>query len=269
MDCNFKMPERPDNSHKGTFGKVLNISGSDYMPGAACLSSIAALKTGCGYVALCAEVNVIRSVALQTPDVVFVPRTDLKNQLKTADVLLFGCGLSVVNETKYLFHRIFDEFIEIPVIIDADGLNILAEYTPKMLPEILILTPHPKEAARLLDCSTDDILNNFESAARAISDKYKCVTVLKSHNTIVCSKDLEIYINNTGCSSLAKAGSGDVLSGIIAGLLAQGCEPYYAAKLGVYLHGLCGDIAKDDLSEYGVLASDLLRYIPFAIKTLI
>ena len=266
MDCNLKMPLRPENSHKGTFGKVLNISGSAYLPGAAYLSSLAALKTGCGYVVLCAEDNVIKAVASQTPDIVFTPRAEWKNQLKTANVLLLGCGLSVINETKYLFHQIFKETINIPVVIDADGLNILAEYTPKNLPEHLILTPHPKEASRLLGVDTTVVLNNMELSAKKISEKYACVTVLKSHNTIVCSKNFEIYVNNTGNSTLAKAGSGDVLSGIISGLLAQGCESFYASKLGVYLHGLCGDIAKNDLTEYGALASDLVRYIPNAIN---
>ncbi len=269
MDYSFKMPIRPENSHKGTFGKVLNISGSDYMTGAAYLSSLAALKVGCGYVTLCAEDKVIQAVASQTPNIVFAPITDWKNQLKTADVLLFGCGLSVCNNTKYLFHQIFDEDINIPVLVDADGLNLLSEYFPKNLPEYLILTPHPKEASRLLEVNLEDILNNMEQAAKKISDKYRCVTVLKSHNTIICSRNFEIYVNNTGNSALAKAGSGDVLSGIIAGLLAQSCEPFYSSKLGVYLHGLCGDLAKNDLTEYGVLASDLVRYIPNAIKTLL
>lgn len=109
----------------------------------------------------------------------------------------------------------------------------------------------------------------MSASAKAISEKYKCVTVLKSHHTIVCSKDLEIYINNTGNSALAKAGSGDVLAGMIAGLLAQRCEAFYAAKLGVFLHGRCGDLAKNDLTEYGVLAHDLIRYISDSIKTIL
>ena len=144
----------------------------------------------------------------------------------------------------------------------------MAEYNPKNLPENLILTPHPKEASRLLGVDLEFVLNNMEQTAKKISEKYSCVTALKSHNTIVCSKNFEIYVNNTGNSAMAKAGSGDVLSGIITGLLAQGCDSCYATKLGVYLHGLCGDLAKNDLTEFGVLASDLVRYIPNAIKKL-
>jgi len=269
----FKMPERAENSHKGTFGRVLNVSGSDYMPGAAYLSSVAALTVGCGYVFLCSSERVIDAVAAQTQNIVFCPVSDLENQLKTADVLLIGCGLSTSKEVVEIFKRAMENAPS-RVLIDADGLNILSADGGTVLKQVqnisdVILTPHPKEAARLLGVDVEKITDNLEYYAKEISGKYKCVTVLKSHNTVVCSKDLEIYVNNTGCSALAKAGSGDVLSGIISGFLAQKCEPFYAAKLGVYLHGLAGDLAKNDLTEYGVLASDQIRYIPFAIKTLL
>ncbi len=265
------MPERIQESHKGTFGRVLNISGSEFMTGAPYLSSIAALRTGCGYLVLCAPKRVIDALSTQSPDIVFAAINKMIEQLETADVVLVGCGLSMTGEAKKTFNLLINNIQKnTPLLIDADGLNLLAQtQTNVQLPHNTILTPHPKEASRLLNVSVDEILRDREYYAKEISKKYKCITVLKGHNTIVCSKNLEIYVNHTGNSSLAKAGSGDVLSGIIAGLLAQKCEPYYAAKLGVYLHGLCGDIAKNDLSEYGVLASDLLRYIPTAIKTLI
>ncbi|MBQ3819031.1 NAD(P)H-hydrate dehydratase, partial [bacterium] len=125
--------------------------------------------------------------------------------------------------------------------------------------------PHPKEASRLLKCELKDILNDLEGSAKEISKKYNCITVLKTHNTIVTDGEI-IYTNQTGCSALAKAGSGDILCGMIAGLAAQGLDVYSASKLGVYLHGLAGDLAAKDLTEYAVLASDLVRYIPFAIK---
>ena len=269
MDYNFKMPERPENSHKGTFGRVLNVSGSDFMSGAAGLSSISALTVGAGLVVLCSTSKVINAISAQTKEIVFAPLTDVINQLKAADVLLVGCGLSVSNEANMIFSKIFEYGCDIPTIMDADGLNILSKSSVKWLPSKLILTPHPKEAARLLDVELEEVVADLEFSAKMISKKYGCVTVLKSHNTVVCSENLEIYVNNTGNSALAKAGSGDVLAGMISGLLAQHCEPFEAAKLGVYLHGLCGDLAKNDLTEYGVLSSDLVRYIPQAIKTLI
>ena len=265
----FKMPIRPENSHKGSFGRVLNISGSDYMPGAALLSSLSALTIGCGYVFLCSTEQVINAVAAQTQNIVFAPLSDLIEQLNFADVLLIGCGLSLSDNAKSIFADALKNVKDIPVVIDADGLNILSVLDQVILPKNLILTPHPKEAARLLRVSVEDILSDTVEAAKEISEKYSCVTVLKTHKTVVCSQTFEIYINNTGNSALAKAGSGDVLAGMIAGLLGQKCDLYYSAKLGVYLHGLCGDLAKNDLTEYGVLAHDLIRYIPSSIKTLL
>lgn len=263
------MPPRDENSHKGSFGRVLNISGSDYMPGAALLSSLAALKIGCGYVFLCTTERVINTVAAQTQNIVFTPLINLDSEINSADVVLIGCGLSTSHEAKEIFKHALPAIQDKPCVIDADGLNILALTPDIKLPSKLILTPHPKEAARLLNTDVETILKDMQESARKISAKYKCVTVLKSHKTIVCSKDFEIYINNTGNSALAKAGSGDVLAGIITGLAAQKCNPFYAAKLGVYLHGLAGDLAKNDLTEYGVLAHDQIRYISNAVKTIL
>ena len=265
----FKLPQRNENSHKGTFGKVLNVSGSDYMPGAAILSSLAALKIGCGYVFLASTERVISAAAAQTQNVVFVPLNAIEEHLKDSNVLLIGCGLSTEPDAVNIFKATLKKAQNIKCVIDADGLNILSKIVDINIPENSVLTPHPKEASRLLGVELNDVLANMEASAKKISEKYNCVTVLKSHHTIVCSKDLEIYINNTGNSAMAKAGSGDVLAGMIAGLLAQKCEPFYTAKLGVYLHGLAGDIAKNDLTSYGVMASDLVRYISYAIKTLV
>ena len=263
MVCN--LPTREQNSHKGTFGRVLNVAGSKYMPGAAYLSSVSALKIGCGYCFLASCESVIKAVSAQTQNVVFVSIKDLKKELKVADVVEIGCGLTTSYSAKKLLKTVLKA--NLPTIIDADGLNILAENNFD-LPKDVILTPHPKEASRLLKVDTDEILSNPERYAKEISKKYNCVTVLKLHNTVVCSKDLEIYINTTGNSALAKAGSGDVLTGMIAGLTAQKMNLFDAAKLGVYLHGFCGEIASKDLTEYSVMAHDLINYIPKAIKLL-
>ena len=123
----FELPLRSENSNKGTFGRVLNIAGSDYMPGAAYLSSVAALKAGCGYVFLAAEERVINAVAAQTQNVVFAPLADIDNLLQTADVLLIGCGFSTGKKAKQIFFDTLQRVKNIPVIIDADGVNILSE----------------------------------------------------------------------------------------------------------------------------------------------
>ncbi len=264
----YKLPKRSENSNKSTYGRVLNIAGSDYMSGAAYLSSISALKMGCGYCFLCSCERVIDSVAAKTSNIVFLPIRDLKKHLLSADVIEFGCGLG---QDKYAL-ALFNEFIDgadikKPVIIDADGLNIVSKNSNKFINkkfEKVIFTPHPKEAARLL--GVDNILEDVEFAAKSISEKYNCVTVLKTHNTYVYSPDGRNYTNNTGNNSMAKAGSGDVLCGMIAGLCAQGMDMFEASCLGVYLHGLAGDIAKEKLTEYSVLAEDLISNIPLAVN---
>ena len=258
MDC--KLPPRKQDSHKGTYGKVLNIAGSKYMPGAAYLSSVSALKIGCGYCFLISEESVLQTVANQTQNIVFAPISDIKKQLKTANVVSIGCGLSTSFRAKQIFKKVMNNVGNIPVIIDADGLNILSKQKTK-LPKQLILTPHPTEAARLMQITTEEILQDTKYWAKEISKKYNCVAVLKSHQTIVCQGE-NIYTNTSGNSALAKAGSGDVLAGIIAGLLAQGMDLWEACKTGVYLHGLCGEYASKKLTEYGVMASDLISLIP-------
>lgn len=267
MDYNKlpKLPERVENSNKGTFGKILNISGSEYMTGAAYLSSVAALKVGAGYVELASHENALKVTSSLAPEIVLAPTSKIPEIIKNSTVLLIGCGLSTTEEASKIFKEAISIVDNIPVVIDADGLNILSKLDIK-LNENTILTPHPKEASRLLNCSLENVLADMETAAKEISTKYNCITVLKSHKTIVTSPNQKIYHNNTGNSALAKAGSGDVLAGIIAGLLAQNMKSFDAAVLGVYLHGLAGDLAKNDLTAYGVLATDTIRYIPYAIK---
>ena len=262
----FDLPTREENSHKGTFGKVLNIAGSDYMPGAAYLSSVSALKVGCGYCFLASTERVIDVVAAQTQNVVFVPLSRIK-ELKP-DVISIGCGLSVCEESIKIMKDTLEYFNDIPTIIDADGINILAK-ADIPIPQNLILTPHYMEASRLLGVDLDQIKNTPGIHAIDISKKYNCITVMKGHPTIVSNYDEEFYINDTGNSALAKAGSGDVLTGMIAGFVAQKMDLYEAAKLAVHIHGLCGDLASKTLTEYSVMAQDIIDHIPHAIRTLI
>ena len=259
------MPIRPNNSNKGTFGKILNIAGSKYMPGAAYLSSISALKVGAGYVELASNEGTLQTIAKLAPEIVLIPLSDIKNVIKGADVISIGCGLTISKDSSEIFKYVVKNTNNHPLIIDADGLNILSNNYVK-LNKKTVLTPHPKEASRLLNCDIKEILTDAKKAAVEISNKYNCVTVLKTHNTIVTDGNI-CYINKTGCSALSKAGTGDVLCGIISGLTAQKLNIFDSAALGVYLHGLAGNIAVKDLTEYGVLASDLVRYIPIAIKS--
>ena len=262
------MPIREQNSNKGTFGKVLNFCGSKNYVGAAYLSAVSSLKVGAGYSALASTKDVIESVSKLLPEAVFLTREEGLKRLQDFSVILIGCGLGQDNEAMRLFRKIISKCGDVPTVIDADGLNLLSKTNIK-LPENSVITPHPAEAARLLKTGTENILKDIEGSAKELSEKYKCVTVLKTHRTLICNKDLSIHINEHGNSALAKAGSGDVLAGIISGLLAQGMDMFNGAKLGVYLHSRAGEIASEELTEYSVLASEILKYIPFAIKELL
>lgn len=265
----YKMPVREQNSNKGTFGKVLNFCGSDNYIGAAYLSAISSLKVGAGFSALATTSQVIDSVSALLPEAVYLTREQGLEKLEEFSTVLIGCGLGLKEESKKLLEDVLLRVKpKTQLIIDADGLNILAEANYK-LPQNTILTPHPLEASRLLGVSLNYVLDYLEDTAKAISKKYNAITVLKTHRTVICNTKLEIHINQHGNSALSKAGSGDVLAGIIAGLLAQKVDEFEACKLGVYLHSRTGEIASEELTEYSVLASDLPKYLHKAIKEII
>lgn len=263
------MPTREENSNKGTFGKVLNFCGCDNYIGAAYLATISSLKVGAGFSALASTEKVIHSVSTLLPEAVYLSREQGLEDMNNYSVVLIGCGLGLKEDSKKLLEDVLSSLkADIPLIIDADGLNLLAKGF-SISRKHTIITPHPLEASRLLGVSLNYILENLEDTAKALSVKYNCITVLKTHRTVICNTDLKIHTNQHGNSALAKAGSGDVLAGIIAGLLAQKMEPFEACKLGVYLHSRAGEIASEELTEYSVLASDLPKYLHKAIKEIL
>lgn len=266
-------PKRNENANKGSFLKILNISGSRMYSGAAYLSSIAALKIGAGFVCLACPEEIICRIAPNMPEVVFKPLNSNKNgsisfendlQANKYDIISIGCGLSTDADTsKFVINFLQKYKGEKKLVVDADAINILSNYSGDNVLKNAIITPHPKELSRLLNVPLTEILDNREKYARLTSQKFECITVLKGKNTIVTDGN-KILINTTGSSALAKAGSGDVLTGFISGLLSQGLNPFESAICGVFIHGLSGDYAADDLTEYSVLASDLFYYLPFA-----
>lgn len=262
----YQMPPRKQESNKGTFGRVLNFSGSKNYIGAAYLSTVSVLKIGAGFAALATEKDIIKSVSALLPEAVYLSRKEGINSIKDFSTVLVGCGLGLNAASTKLFKDIMHKLQKetMPVIIDADGLNLLAKTNIK-LPQNAVITPHPMEAARLLGVKLEEVIANIKDSAIKLVNKYNCIVVLKTHRTLICDKE-NIFVNQHGNSALAKAGSGDVLAGIIAGLAAQNMNLFDAAKLGVYLHSRCGEIASNELSEYSVLASDLPKYIHLAIK---
>lgn len=278
------LPKRPLDSHKGTFGHVLNIAGSGFYTGAAYLSSFAPLKVGCGRSTLASVQSVLSSVSSFTPDVILMPLEETKEKTISAnaikkleksldkyDVVLMGCGLSLNEETEVFVEELMHilKNSKAPVIIDADGLNIIAAQKIFDLPLDTILTPHPMEMARLMGVNVEQVLLQPDFWAKKCADKYSATVILKTHRTIVADTKGNFYENNTGNTALSHGGSGDVLCGMIAGFISQGLNPFDASILAVYLHGKTAEIASKELTEYSTLASDLLKFIPAAIKTIL
>ena len=175
----YKLPKRIEDSNKSTYGRVLNIAGSDYMPGAAYLSSVSALKIGCGYCFLCSTERAINAVAAQTSNVVFVPQNKISDYINNADVIEIGCGLGTDMHAVKMFSKVLDNtYATTPLVVDADALNILAQndfdqiydFTNKKF-EKLVFTPHPKEASRLLGVTLEEVLDNVEKSAKKMFPK--------------------------------------------------------------------------------------------------
>lgn len=274
------IPARDNNSHKGSYGKALAFVGSEGMSGAAILSACAILKSGAGMVTAAIPETIANICASYCPSVMTYPLPTkngilqkntadiLLEKLKTQDVLLMGCGLGCSKIVKDAVLQLLEE-TQKPVVLDADGINLLAQ-SPKTLKNKkcnLILTPHVAEFARLTQKSISDIKENAIALARSFATEHKVTLVLKDAVTIVADEAGRISLTPGGNSGMATAGSGDVLAGIITGLLAQGATPHNAAVCGVHLHAVAGAIAREKHGEYGMTSEEILRYVPNAFTT--
>jgi len=268
------LPKRLKESHKGDFGKVFILAGSEGMLGAAVLCSRGALRVGAGLVYLGVPARARDSVNLATPEVIVAGGDSVKdftNAFQKVDAFALGPGLGWRRTIArdFLFF-LSEQKINAPIVLDADGLmafvNELA--TLEKLKLNLILTPHPGEMARLLGRTSEEIQKEREKVATSVAKLFGGVVVLKGYQTVVAESSGKVYINQTGNPGMATAGVGDVLTGMIAGLAGQGLSPFEAAVTGVYLHGLAGDLAAKEKGEYGMIASDLIDKIPEAILKL-
>jgi len=276
------LPKRMQNSHKGTYGHVLNIAGSCQYQGAAFLSSISSLRVGAGYCMLASCSDVISNVASITPDITFmdlgqsgygtIPKESIKfiNAIANYDVVSIGCGLSQIGGVEEFVINFLkkNKNSYTPIIIDADALNIIAKTKNSSIPLNSIITPHPMELSRLLGIEVKEIQQNRAKWAWQASKEFDCIVLLKGHETVIAVPNGKIFINHTGNSALAKAGSGDVLTGMIAGFCAQGIKLEEAACCATYIHGIASEIASKSMTEYCVLASDLIKYIPLAMRAI-
>ncbi len=273
------LPERKRDGNKGDFGKGLFISGSASFLGAPLLSSAAFLKTGGGVSYLAAPRSIIYSACPPQREVVLLPQEETKSGSialsnlerildfsKKVDVVSVGQGLSLDEETEKLFNALAEE-LEKPLLIDGDGLTFLSK-NPKLIMKRkspTILTPHPGEFARLCGGSIKEVLSNRFDLVRKMASQLNCIIVLKGAFSLV-SDGKEVYINPTGNSGMATAGSGDVLDGIISAFAALGMSPLNAARTGTFIHGLSGDIEAKEVGEDGITAGDILNGIPKAVK---
>ena len=254
---------RNSESHKGDFGHVLVVAGNIGFGGAALLSSKAAIKIGAGLVSLATRSEHLQAALSFAPEVMTKPvdsGQSLENYLDSPTVICLGPGLGKDYWSEQMIYKSLENTYKnkTPILIDADGLNLLPEFSKKLpLPKKIVLTPHLGEAARLLNTSVEKVKKNKISAAKRISNKYNSVVVLKSHETLICKED-KIYICDKGNPGMATAGMGDVLSGMISGLIAQKLGLFEAACLGVDLHARAGDIYSEKNNQQSLLPTDII-----------
>lgn len=259
------LPIRRGDGNKGSFGKVLVIAGFDKMPGAAILCSRSALQMGAGMVKVTCATQNRQILQVSVPEALYSEVDDLENSVKWADLIIIGPGMGKSNEAQMVLEYILKES-DLPLVVDADALNMISvnNYLKDLLVNYngsKVLTPHVGELARIAKKNIKDVKENMLNVAKNIAKEYHCIVVAKDARTFVTKGDELSYLNISGNNGMATAGSGDVLAGIIGALIGQGLEPFNAACVGVYLHGLAGDRARDIYTEYGVTASRLIENI--------
>ena len=286
MRLPMRLLQRKADSHKGDFGHIFIIAGSARFSGAAVLCAESAMRTGAGLVTLGIPKGINSAVIkIKAKEVMTLPLPEtgaggislaalkkIEDFSSHASVIVIGPGLGQEKSTQNLARKIAMTFNK-PMIIDADGLNALAGKLKGLGAacrpagrQVRILTPHPGEMARLLGVDTKQVQANRKKVAKKFANDYNVTIVLKGHKTIVASPKGDLYVNSTGNPGMSTAGSGDVLTGMIAALLAQGVDVFSAAKYAVYLHGLAGDLAAEEKTQISLIASDIIAKIPQAIE---
>lgn len=277
------LKERRNNTHKGSYGRVLTTACSKNMSGSGIMAAKAALRSGAGISVLAVPRSIQSSVNTQLLEVMsrglednntgVLAKDCIENLLSMSQefsCMLIGPGLAVNEDIKAITKEVICR-CKAPLIIDADALNVLSKDMDVFRQKLsdIVITPHPGEMARLLGISTVEVQKDRVGCALKVSSEYGITTVLKGHRTIVALPNGELYVNPTGNPGMATAGAGDVLAGIIAGLIAQGLTPEAGAIAGVYIHGAAGDAVKNEIGEYGLTAGDILTQIPHTIKNIV
>lgn len=276
-------PERPADGHKGTFGSVLVVAGSEGMSGAACLTGRGALHGGAGLVTVASPRCISKVVAASHPSYMTLPLPDedgrlsadavssIDGFLKTGTVIAIGPGLGHTGPVGTVVHRLYQHCSQ-PMVVDADGLNALALETEKLSDRpdgaVRILTPHPGEFSRLTGLDTATVQQQREQLAIDFARRFEITLLLKGANSIITDGN-SVAVNTTGDTGLATGGSGDVLTGLIASLLAQGMNAFDATHLGAYIHGLAGECASLALTDRYVTSLDIVNHLSQAWHRLV
>ncbi len=270
IDNVFFKPHLPvfsETAHKGDCGRLGVLAGSYGMAGAAALAINAAYRSGTGLVYGFIPQNIYGVLATLCPNAVFYPARNYRKwslaQLKPLHALVIGCGMGNTRRTAKAVERFIAA--DLPFVLDADGINVLAGRIDYIKGKNAVITPHTGEAARILGCKVSDIEKDRLWAVKALAEKCGCVAVLKGHNTLVTDGE-QVFVCKAGNNGMATAGSGDVLAGIIGAFLAQGCTPINSACMGVYLHALAGDRAAERLSKRSLCATDIITTLPEIFK---
>lgn len=273
-----QLQPRPQNSHKGSWGRVLVVAGSCGMSGAAILATKGALRAGAGLATAAVPEGiqpvvagcVVEAMTRPLPETVAgclsrKAEAEILKQAAVADAVVMGPGLGTERETVELVRALLPQ-LQVPVVLDADGLNALVGNSGLLqhLTAPVIITPHPGEMARLCNISVADVQANRLALTQAKAKEWGVILVLKGARTIIAAPDGRTAVNPTGNAGLASGGTGDVLAGVIAALVGQGCAPFWAAVSGVFLHGLAGDLGVKEKGEAGLLAGDVVEYLPSA-----
>lgn len=269
------LPDRPEDSNKGMYGRLLVIAGSKGMAGAAYLNAHAAYMTGAGLVRIYTSSDNREILQTLLPEAIITTyeeynKEELLSLLTWADSVCIGSGLGMSRLSEKILKTVI-EYVKVPCLIDADGLNLLAEnknYLNQMAERRFVITPHMKEMSRLTGTPVEELKADRIQILKDFISRYRITCVLKDSRTLIASEEKGIRMNLTGNSAMAKAGSGDVLAGVISGWMVQGKEAEDAAELGTYIHGLSGDLAKFEKGVYSVMARDLIEYISKALMKL-
>lgn len=275
------LPFRAPVSNKGDFGKLFVLAGSEGYTGAAALTAESGLRSGTGLVILGCPNGLLDIFETKLTEVIKKPLPDVRNRrclalrglgearemIKWADALAIGPGIGTYHETRELLFRLITK-LDKPAVLDADGLNNFAKGLThlKQHPAPLVISPHPGEMSRLTGKTIAEIQQNRINVAIEFAQEYNLVCILKGAPSVIAAPSGQVWINPTGNEGMATAGSGDVLTGIIGGFLAQGMLDIDAAVLGCYAHGMAGDMAAETYGTRGMIAGDILRMLPLTLK---